>query len=321
MNKSTKPVIKLIIDFLEYCEIEKGLSPVSVKNYAQFLNKFIFWLENEKLNGLLPHQLSPDHIWKYRLFLAHGKGRMTHRLLTKATQNYYLIALRAFLVYLTEKNILSLPADKIKLAKDVKERKIKFLNLNQLEKLLLSPNIKTKDGLRDRAILETLFSTGLRVSELMSLNVNQVKTNRSPNNDLEVVITGKGSNTRVVYFSPRCLHAIDDYLKIRKDDDKALFINFSNRDVRSQEKRLSSRSIERTIKKYVQLAGLPYFVTPHTIRHTFATDLLNQGVDLRIIQEFLGHKNISTTQVYTHVTNKKLRQIHQEFHSGARLKE
>jgi len=320
MTKSNKPLIKHITDFLEYCEVEKGLSPVSVENYGQFLNKFRYWLENQHLTALLPHQLSPDHIWKYRLFLSRQTSLASHRSLTKATQNYYLIALRALLSYFIEKNISSLPPDKIKLAKDTKIRKIKFLTLEQLEKLLLAPDIKTKNGLRDRAILEVLFSTGLRVSELMSLNVSQIKMNRAPNKDLEIAISGKGGVTRVVYFSPRCLHWVDEYLKIRKDSDKALFINFSNRSKKS-DKRLSARSVERIIKNYSQRLGLPYFVSPHTIRHTFATDLLNQGVDLRMIQEFLGHKNISTTQVYTHVTNKKLRQIHQKFHSGARLKE
>ncbi|TSC96291.1 MAG: hypothetical protein Athens101410_5 [Parcubacteria group bacterium Athens1014_10] len=322
MIKSKKTLIKQIINFLEYCEVEKGLSPVSVKNYAQFLSKFSCWLEFANFGALLPHQLSPDHIWKYRLFLAHQTSPLTHKPLSKATQNYYLIALRVLLAYLTEKDILSLPVEKIKLSKNNKSRKIKFLTLEQLEKLLSMPNIKTKTGLRDKAILETLFSTGLRVSELMSLNVNQIKIEKLPKGkDLEVVITGKGENIRTVYFSPRCLEWIDKYLKARKDDDddKALFINFSTRSFKS-EKRLSTRSIERIIKSYARQAGLPYFITPHTIRHSFATDLLNQGVDLRIIQEFLGHKNIATTQVYTHVTNKKLRQIHQEFHSGARLK-
>lgn len=320
MNKSNKSLIKHVIDFLEYCEVEKGLSPVSVKNYSQFLNKFQSWLKKEHLTALLPHQLSPDYIWKYRLFLSRQTSPSSHRSLAKATQNYYLIALRALLSYFIEKNISSLPPDKIKLAKDAKIRRIKFLTLEQIEKLLLVPDVKTKNGLRDRAILETLFSAGLRVSELMSLNVSQLKMNRSPNKDLEIAISGKGGVTRVVYFSPRCLHWIDEYLKIRKDNDKALFINFSNRNKKAN-KRLSVRSMERIIKNYAQQLGLPYFVSPHTIRHTFATDLLNQGVDLRMIQEFLGHKNISTTQVYTHVTNKKLRQIHQEFHSGAKLKD
>ncbi len=319
MKKSTKPIINQITDFLEYCEIEKGLSPVSVKNYAQFLNKFRYWLENEHLASLLPHEFSSDHICKYLLFLSRQISDLSHRSLAKTTQNYYLIALRAMLSYFAEKDIISLPADKIKLAKDSKDRKIKFLTLEQLEKLLSAPNIKNKNGLRDRAILETLFSTGLRISELMSLNVSQIKARRGTGNDLEVAIVGKGSNVRVVYFSPRCLAWIDKYLAIRKNEDKALFINFSNRSMET-EKRLSSRSVERIIKKYTQVVGLPYFVTPHTIRHSFATDLLNQGVDLRIIQEFLGHKNIATTQVYTHVTNKKLRQIHQKFHSGSRLK-
>ena len=327
MTKSKKTLIKHITDFLEYCEVEKGLSPVSVKNYGQFLNKFRHWLEFSHFTALLPHQLTSDHIWKYRLVLSRQTrktGPGAPKTLGKATQNYYLIALRALLAYLTEKDIVCLPADKIKLAKDSKTRKIKFLTLEQIKKLLSSPNIKTKNGLRDRAILETLFSTGLRVAELMSLNVNQLKTQlkakKAENKDLEVSITGKGSTIRVVYFSPRCLLWIDKYLKIRKDDDKALFINFSNRSVKS-EKRLSARSIERIIKSYALRVGLPYFITPHTIRHSFATDLLNQGVDLRIIQEFLGHKNIATTQVYTHLTNKKLRQIHQQFHSGARMKD
>ena len=228
-----------------------------------------------------------------------------------------MIALRSLLNFFADRDITSLPAEKIKLARDAsKEKSINFLKLEQIEKLLLSPNIKTLVGLRDRAILETLFSTGLRVSELVSLNVEQFN---SINNkmDLEIQIIGKGKKPRTVYFSERALEWLKKYLKTRKDVDKALFLNYRSRT--GSERRLTVRSIERLVKKYVKIAGLPLTTSPHTLRHSYATDLLEQGVDLRLIQEFLGHSNIATTQIYTHVTNKKLKDVHREFHSGNRL--
>jgi len=195
---------------------------------------------------------------------------------------------------------------------------VKFLNLEQIEKLLLAPNTKTTIGLRDRAILEALFSTGLRIAELVALNQEQF-TNIKDKKDLELGIIGKGSRPRTVFFSERALSWLRKYLETRKDKEKALFIHYRAR--KDADTRLTARSIERIIKKYAILAGVPIFTTPHTIRHSYATDLLNQGVDIRTIQEFLGHKSIITTQIYTHVTNKRLRDIHRQYHSGKNLKE
>lgn len=313
---ATKTIKRHITDFLEYCELEKGLATLTIKNYANFLARFSKWLTLEKLNNITPDELTADHIWQYRLFLSKQD-------LHKNTQGYYLIALRALLSYFLEKDVKCLPPDKVKLPKQNKERNIKFLNLNQLKQLFDAPNIDTQKGIRDRAILETLFSTGLRIAELVSLNVNQFSPSTlKSKSDFELSIIGKGSNPRVVYFSERCMISIKKYLEIRyADQEPALFANLQSpiSDKTQEARRLTARSIERMIKYYCVKAGLPLYVTPHTLRHSYATDLLNQGVDLRAIQEFLGHKSILTTQVYTHVTNKRLREIHKKFHSGNKL--
>jgi len=317
MQNSSKPIIKHIPDFLDYCEIEKGLSDNTQKNYSRYLKKFVDWLIAIKKEDLKPHDLTPEDIWNYRLFLARYKDQRSAPL-SKLTQNYYLIALRSLLSFFTDKDIISLPADKIQLPKDAKkEHTVKFLTLDQIEKLLLAPNILTTAGLRDRAILESLFSTGLRIAELVALNKEQFKS-LSDKKDLELGVIGKGKHPRTVYFSERALDWVKKYLKTRTDDDKALFVHY--RSQTASEGRLTPRSIERLVKKYATLANIPFFTTPHTLRHSYATDLLGQGVDLRTIQEFLGHKNIATTQIYTHVTNKRLRDVHREFHSGKNMK-
>ncbi|MCK9446804.1 tyrosine-type recombinase/integrase [bacterium] len=318
MQKSNKSIIKQIPDFLDYCEIEKGLSDNTQKNYSRYLKKFTDWLKANHKENMLPHDLTPEEVWNYRLFLARFKDVHSDKPLSKLTQNYYLIALRSLLSFFTDKDIISLPADKIQLPKDAKKEKtVKFLTLDQIEKLLLAPNIETNDGLRDRAILESLFSTGLRIAELVALNKEQFKA-LSDKKDLELGIIGKGKHPRTVYFSERALDWVKKYLKTRDDDDKALFIHYRARS--ASEGRLTPRSIERLVKKYATLGNIPFFTTPHTLRHSYATDLLSQGVDLRTIQEFLGHKNIATTQIYTHVTNKRLRDVHRQFHSGKDMK-
>lgn len=314
MKQSNTPIINHIPDFLDYLEVERGLSDNTQINYARYLKKFSLWLKIKKKGNLLPHELSPDDVWNYRLYLARSS-----KPLSKLTQNYYLIALRSLLSYFADKNIQSIPADKIKLPKDPKkEKSIKFLSLGQIEALLTAPDISKRQGLRDRAILETLFSTGLRVAELTALNVEQFKNIKNLE-DLEITILGKGNHPRTVYFSKRALAWIKKYLKTRADGYKALFINYRSR--KDSDGRLTVRSIERIVKRYSTIANVPYFTTPHTLRHSMATDLLTQGVDLRIIQEFLGHKNIATTQIYTHVTNKKLKDIHRKYHSGKDLKD
>ncbi len=337
MKKSDKKIIKHIPDFLDYCEVEKGLSEKTQQNYNHYLRKFVSWLENTKKEALLPHELTADHIWDYRLYLSRFKNEHGQTL-KKVTQNYYLIALRALLGYFVAKDIDSLPPDKVVLPKDAKAGKtVKFLNLDQIERLLLAPDTSDITGLRDKAILESFFSTGLRIAELVSLNREQFTNIRTvPRSarqnldssqsselkgakDLEIGIIGKGSRPRTVYFSERALSWIKKYLEARQDKEKALFIHYRAR--QEAEARLTARSIERIVKKYAILAGVPVFTTPHTLRHSYATDLLTQGVDLRTIQEFLGHQSILTTQIYTHVTNKRLRDIHRQYHSGKKLKE
>jgi len=315
-----KSIIKYLVDFLDYLEIEKGLANKTQENYTRFLNKFFKWLKANNLDKLKPSQLSPAHIWKYRVFLSRHIDPRTKKTLKKSTQNYYLIALRCLLEFFAEKNITSLSPTKIKLAKEKGKTEVKFLTLEQIEKLLLSPKTNTKIGLRDKAILETLFSTGLRVAELVNLNRDQLKI-KNTTKTLEVTIVGKGNKVRTVYFSQRTVNWLRKYFDARDDIDEALFINYKPGIAKTnQARRLTPKSVEDIVKKYVKIAGLPIMATPHTIRHSFATDLLAQGVDLRLVQEFLGHRNIATTQIYTHVTNKQLRDIHKRLHSGKRLK-
>jgi len=318
MKKSNIPLIKHIPNFLDYCEVEKGLSPVSTLNYHNFLKVFIEWLQNNDLSDLKPHELTSDHVWDYRLYLSHKKDKDTY--IKKTTQSYYLRALRILLNYFADKDIVSIPSEKIKLPKLTdKDKKIKFLNFEQVEKLLNMPSRSEVIGMRDRAILEVLFSTGMRVSELTSLNINLFDKNNLLLNkfdDLELSIAGKGGSVRAVYFSNRALSALARYIKTRNDLLPPLFINYRRNSDPKDDHRLTPRSIDNLVRKYSIMAGLPVDATPHTLRHSYATDLLDQGADLRSVQELLGHKNIATTQIYTHVTNKKLRDIHKKYHSG-----
>lgn len=312
MRKDNEPIINHIERGLkEYLDIEKGLSNKSQETYDRLLSKFSRWLTFNNLEKLLPHELNEEHIRKYRIFLSQGFNKATKEPIKRSTQNYYLISLRNLLNYFADRDILSLPAEKIKLIKE-KERSVKFLNLDQIKKLLVAPNVKNVIGLRDRAILETFFSTGLRIAELAALNKEQF-ININDKKELELGIIGKGDHPRTVYFSERALLWIIKYLQNRKDKEKALFINYKG-PKKQAGGRLSVRAIENLVKKYALIAGCPITTSPHVIRHSFATDLLNKGVDIRIVQEFLGHRNIATTQVYTHVTRPKLREIHRKFH-------
>jgi site-specific recombinase XerD len=318
--KSSKPIPQHNQDFLDYLEINKGLSSVSQANYHRFLKKFYTWLELSNLTKLKPHELTKIHIEKYRLHLARSVNHKKQPLM-RSTQNYYLIALRNLLAFFVEKDIESLAPDSIKLAKNKNVKAVKFFKIDQLEKLLLAPDTKSITGLRDRALLETLFSTGLRVAELAALDREQLRIRRDTN-FLEISVVGKGSKVRTVYFSERAITWIRNYIDKRSDVDPALWINFNpgKKEDGVDSRRLSIRSIENIVKKYVVMCGLPVMSSPHTLRHTYATDLLAQGVDLRLVQEFLGHSNISTTQIYTHVTNKQLSDVHRKFHSGRNLK-
>ena len=313
-----KPIIKYRTDFLEYLEIEKGLSNRTQETYSRFLNKFFEWLKKNNLEELKPNQLTNEHIWKYRVSLSHQINQKTQEPLKKTTQNRYLIVLRNLLNFFVNRDIQSLSAEKIKLAKEPTEKSLKFLTLEQVEKLLSAPNTKTPTGLRDRAILEVLFSSGMRVAELVSLNKEQLKITPLTR-DLEIGIIGKGHRPRTVYFSERSLNWLKKYLATRSSDDQdhddnALFVRYKG--PTDSPWRLSIRSIENIVKKYAIESGTPLFTVPHTLRHSFATDLLIKGVDLRAVQEFLGHKSIATTQIYTHVTSKRLHDIHRKFHGA-----
>lgn len=310
MKKSNKPIIKHLTDFLDWLDIEKGLSYKSQENYDRFLKSFFDFLKTNNLKSLKPHQITPEHIFKYKTYLSRQRVKADKKQLKRNTQNYYLIALRALLNYFADKDIISLPSEKIKLAKQNKERKVNFLELEKVEKLLEIPNTRRKTGLRDKAILEILFSTGLRVAELVSLNREQFQF-KNEANIIEVTIRGKGGHLRTVFLSERAIRWLKKYLKTRDDNSKALFVSYKGR---SPNTRLTTRSVERIIKKYAIKAGLPVNTSPHTLRHSFATDLLLKGVDLRVVQEFLGHRDISTTQIYTHVTKPHLRKIHEKFH-------
>ncbi|MBD3282553.1 MAG: tyrosine-type recombinase/integrase [Candidatus Portnoybacteria bacterium] len=317
MEKSNKPIKDHIVPFLEYLEIERGAASKTQENYSRYLNKFIKWLKDTGNEDMKPHELNKDHVWDYRIHLARSPIPGKNRPLKKRSQNYYLIALRNLLSYFTDRDIEAMPSDKIKLAKEDQEKKVKFLSLDQIQKLMDTPDTSHNNGIRDRAILECLFSTGLRVAELVALDRSQFKIKENTK-DIELSITGKGGRTRTIYFSERAVDWLRKYLKTRNDDDDALFINY--RKPKDASRRLTARSIERKIDKYSKMAGLPVKATPHTLRHSYATDLLNQGADLRVVQELLGHKDISTTQVYTHVTNKRLRDVHRKLHGGRRLK-
>ena len=314
MELSQRPLLQYKQDFLDWLDIERGLSSKSQQNYDRFLQRFFVWLQSNNLQDITPQNLTQELVWKYRVFLSR------HESLKKSTQNYYLIALRSLLTYFTEKDITSLPPEKVKLAREKEERQVRFLSLEQLEKFFAAPDTSKFRGLRDRAILESLFSTGLRIAELVNLNREQIKLPQNPSEELEVTITGKGGRIRTVYFSQRTLEWLTKYLKARTDNHDALFIAYASEKKKTNAHRISPRTIQTMFKRSSIKAGIPLTTTPHVMRHSFATDLLAKGVDIRTLQEFLGHKSIAATQIYAHVTSKQLREIHQKFHSGKNLK-
>ncbi|MFC1751526.1 site-specific tyrosine recombinase/integron integrase [Patescibacteria group bacterium] len=281
--------------FLEHVEIEKGRSVKTVENYDRYLNNF---LEFSKAKH--PKDITSKIVRKYRLYL-NKKG------LKKKTQNYYLIALRSFLKYLAFWEIACLSSDKIELAK-TGERQIDLISSDELERLMESPDGSDLKDLRDKAILEMLFSTGLRISEMCSLNRDDIDFKKQ-----EFPIRGKGEKIRLVFLSDKAKNSIKNYIDKRVDIEEALFVN-----LKENPGRLTPRSIERIIKHYAVKAGITKKVTPHVIRHCFATDLLQSGADIRSVQVLLGHSNISTTQIYTHVTDKRLKEVHKTFHDRTR---
>lgn len=294
-------------EFLEHVEIERGNSLKTVNNYNHYLSKFF---QFGKINEA--KDITEDKIREFRLFLNRQPGvkirGQSAGTLKKNTQNYHLIALRAFLKYLMKRGIEALSPDKIELAK-IKERNLDLISIDELDRLLKAPEDK-KDlkSLRDKAILELFFSTGLRLSELCSLD-RDIDLSKD-----EFSVRGKGEKVRVVFLSPSAKEAIKEYLKNRKDMDEPLFVQYS-RNKQSKNERLTPRSIERIVKYYAIKAGISKKVTPHVIRHSFATDLLSNGADIRSVQMMLGHANIATTQIYTHITDKQLRDVHKKFHS------
>lgn len=295
--------------FLEYLAVEKGSSPLTIRNYKHYLSRFILWMEAEGIHEGLK-DINPDVIRSFRVYLSNlpGENKAT---MSRRTQGYHVIAMRSFLKWLIKNDANVMAPDKIDLPK-VEERQVKFLNGEQVDRLLNSPSLSTIQGKRDKAILEVLFSTGLRVSELVKLDREKIDMDRK-----EFGIIGKGGRARVVFLSSRAVDWLIKYLSERDDHFKPLFIRHKGKmdpTTPDEKMRLTPRSIQRLIKKYSHKIKLPVEVTPHVMRHSFATDLLNAGADIRSVQEMLGHKNISTTQIYTHVTNKQLKEIHQAFH-------
>lgn len=336
------PLLKYLTEFLEYLEIEKNRSRLTIRKYAFYLGRFIEWFGGTKK----PESISAEDIRKYRLWLnrledVHGEP------LKKNTQNYHLIAIRSFLKYLAKRDIKSLAAEKIELMK-MPDRDISFLDGSDLNRLLDAPfevlrthnkRAKKEDkndnapliAHRDKTILEMLFSTGLRVSELAKLKKDDVNLKRD-----EFTVRGKGSKSRVVFLSEQAKYWAKKYLDLRADFNPYMFVSHDrrgrtrkqkntetkeHRNKRTEEQRdqpLTSRSIERLVQKYARFAGITKPVTPHTLRHSFATDLLHNGADIRSVQTMLGHSSITTTQIYTHVTDAELRNIHKKFHGKQR---
>lgn len=299
-------------DFLAYLEVEKNRSLSTTINYNRYLSRFIeFALQNGVSQ---PEQITLELVQKWRLHLARQKNQKGEEL-KKITQAYHVIALRAFLKYLTKRDIKTLAAEKIELPK-IQRNSVDFLDGEEIARLLETPSTKNPVGIRDRAILETLFSTGLRVSELVSLNRDKVNIERG-----EFSVRGKGGKERLVFLSDTAKYWLARWLALREDDYPALFIPITKKGKiiqKGKDLRLTARSVERLVKKYAQKAGITKNVVVHTLRHSFATDLLMSGADLRSVQQLLGHASVTTTQIYTHITNQQLREIHRTFHGRTR---
>lgn len=294
-------------DFLRYLTIEKNASPLTIREYKRYLKEFSEWTD-KNYPDFTVEKLDMPIVRAFRIYLSEKQNRRGGNL-AKVSQNHYVICLRSFLKYLLKNDVSTLEPTKIELPSE-KSRSPKFLDAEQIEKLFAMPDVKTLWGLRDRTILELFYSTGLRVSELFRLNRDSVNLATR-----EFSIVGKGSKTRLVFVSDDAAYWLEQYLKVRQDEFKPLFIRYSREiNLNGEKMRLSVSSIERMVKNYVRLAGIPVNVTPHTIRHSFATGLLRNGANLVQIQHMLGHSNLATTQIYTHVTDDQLRQAHRQFH-------
>ncbi len=301
MNK--KNIRELKVEFLEYLEIEKGRSLLTIRNYDHYLGRFLSWSKID-----FPDQINLDLVRRFRLYLNRHENERGLKM-KRVTQEYYIIALRGFLKYMLKNGIKTLSSDKIELGKK-KDRNVDFLEVEEVEVLLNSIIEEDIGSLRDRAILEMLFSTGVRVSELTSLDIENINLKSG-----EFSVKGKGGKIRLVFLSDSAREKIISYLKKRKDMSPALFVSFGKN---KECQRITPRSIQRIVKKYASRAGIVKDITPHTLRHSFATDLLRNGADIKSVQAMLGHSSINTTQIYTHVTNKHLKEIHKKFHSDSK---
>ncbi len=292
-------------DFLEYLEIEQNRSQKTIKNYDHYLTRLIDYAGDIKVRDIDSELVRKWRLWLNRL------GTNTSDELDKTTQNYHLIALRSFLKFCAKRDIDCLPADKIELAK-TRRKQVTFLSPEELRTLFTQPDITSVNGLRDKAILELLFSSGLRVSELVGLDRDHINLKRR-----EFMVRGKGQKDRPVFISQDAAVCVQQYIDKRTDTLPPLFVSYSGRsqaNTSGNYKRLTARSIQRMVARYAKLAGITKHVSPHTLRHSFATDLLMNGADLRSVQAMLGHSNVATTQIYTHVTDPHLKSVHEKFH-------
>ena len=316
--KETQKLHKSYIQFLEYLEVERNRSRLTLRNYDHYLKRFVDFCAKQGVKD--PEDVDLEVVRSYRLFL--NRMATQNKSLKIITQNYHLIALRSFLKYLAKRDIKSLAAEKIELPK-TPARTVEFLDIDDVERLIKSTD-EEKDKLtrlRDRAILEMLFSTGLRISELTAIKRDNLNLKRG-----EFSVRGKGDKMRLVFLSHKAIESLNQYLKNRTDNSKALFVRHDAKEsvekqmesMSGQASGLTARTIQRIIKKYAKLAGIMKKITPHTLRHSFATDLLTNGADLRSVQELLGHSSISTTQIYTHLTNKRLRDVYESFHRSGK---
>ena len=298
------------LTFLEHLEVERNVSKLTLRNYGQYLRRFNDWLKGAGVQDI--RKLNQDLVREYRVYLARYEDELG-RTLSKKTQGYYIIALRSMLKWLVKNDVAVLHPEKIDLPK-AESQHMKFLNIEKIERLLAQPQLSSKTGLRDKAILEVLFSTGLRVSELVSLNRDQIDIKSR-----EFGVIGKGRRPRVVFLSDRAAEWLDRWLVSREDKWRPVFIRFAGKKPNllsdGEEMRLTTRSVQRIVDKYSKKAHLPIKISPHGLRHSFATDLLSNGAGLRDVQEMLGHKNISTTQIYTHVTRPQLKKTHKKHHT------
>lgn len=302
-----KTIKSLIIDFLEHLEIEKGRSIQTAQNYDRYLQEFASFAKTRQIES--PEKIDLELVRQYRLYL----NRKNEALLSKKTQNYYLIALRSFFKYLAKRDVISLTAEKVELAK-TDDRQITFLDPEELEAIFSQPDLSTPQGRRDKAIMDLFFSTGLRVSELCNLKISDINLDRS-----EFSVKGKGGKIRVVFLDHESKESIKKYLDLRQDKSDYLFVSYGHSNAEdgqpmAEDAPITPRSVQRMILKYAAAAGITKHVTPHVLRHSFATDLLMNGADIRSVQTLLGHSSITTTQIYTHVTDQHLQEVHSAFH-------